>query len=201
MKKEDILSEVRKFSIRNSTLNDIHGFGHVERVVALSKMLGRRANADLFVIQIAALLHDVGRVDEEKDDQNKNPAEISAEKAKEFLRSQKFYLSANNLENIIHSIRAHSFSNQILPHTLEAKVLSDADKLDAIGGIGLYRTIGFTVQKGGDIRNVIDHLENKILSLKDLMYLEISKKLAEDRYKTVLNFYESVKEEVRKISS
>ncbi|TFF87597.1 MAG: HD domain-containing protein [Promethearchaeota archaeon] len=190
-----LLHKVRKFAIKNSKDDDLHGFPHVERVYEICVELGEKLNANLLVLKIAALLHDIGRIQEEIPSEKRNHAEISAEIASNFLEENGCNLSLPDLENILHSIRAHSFSNNVVPETLEAKILSDADKLDALGAIGLYRTIGFTIQKGGNLNKVIDHLENKILKLKDLMHLNITKRIAEERQQIVLDFYNKINEE------
>lgn len=189
------LSLIRDFAFLNSEKDDIHGFSHVKRVYDLCLKLGKKLNANLSVLQIAALLHDIGRIHEKSSINNKNHAELSAEIAVNYLRSKKLNLSDEDVKNIIHSIKAHSFSNMVIPETLEAKILSDTDKLDALGAIGLYRTIGFTVRNQGGIDQVIEHLENKIMKLKDLLYLDISKKIAEERQQMILNFYNQIKKE------
>jgi len=194
MNRNDILSKVRTFAYNNSEKNDIHGFKHVERVLKLSSEIGAVLNANLLVIRIAALLHDVGRY-LMKDDEVKNHAEFSAEIAENFISKNNFSIAIEDVYNILHCIRAHSFSNDVEPKTLEAKILSDADKLDAIGAIGLYRTIGFTIKNHGGIEQVIHHLENKILKLKDLLYLDYSKQMAEKRHELILDFYNKIKEE------
>ena len=195
MSDDNLISIVRKFAVENSEKNDIHGFAHVERVYNTCVKIGKKLNANLNVLKIAAFLHDIGRIDEEEDTLKRNHAEISAEKAKKFLASNNFNLAQEDCDNIIHAIRTHSFSNNISPQTLEAKILSDSDKLDAIGAIGIFRTIGFTLQNNGGIDQVIEHLESKILKLKEQMFLEYSKSLGEDRQKTVLNFYNKLKKE------
>jgi uncharacterized protein len=189
-----IIAEVHSFAYNNSEKNDIHGFTHVERVFKLSSEIGAVLNANLQVIKIAALLHDVGRY-LKKDDEVKNHAEISAEIAKNFISKSNFNIVIEDIENILHCIRAHSFSNNLEPKTLEAKILSDADKLDAIGAVGLYRTIGFTVLRNGRINDVIIHLENKIMKLKSRLFLNISKEIAESRERIIINFYNEIKEE------
>jgi len=157
--------------------------------------IGTALNANLLIIKIAALLHDVGRIHEKKND-TKNHAEISAEMAEKFLQKTNFDINLDDIENILHSIRAHSFSNKIKPKTLEAKILSDADKLDALGAIGLYRTIIYSFKlKNGGIEKVIEHLENKILKLKEMIYLDYSKQIAEKRHKIILDFYNQIKKE------
>ena len=144
MDSKTIIANVYAFALSNSEKNDIHGFSHVERVLKLSSEIGTELNANLSVIKIATLLHDVGRF-LKKDDKIKNHAELSAVIAEDFINKNDFNIPIGDVENILHCIRAHSFSNDLEPKTLEAKILSDADKLDAIGAVGLYRTIGFTV--------------------------------------------------------
>lgn len=153
------IPKVRKFAIDNSEKDDIHGFLHVERVLNLCLQLGKQSDANLKILQIAALLHDTGRKKKNETSSIRNHAEISADMASKFLKSYDFKLSQEEFDNIIHCIRSHSFSNNSNPQTLEAKILSDADKLDALGAIGLYRTIGFTVKNKGNIGDIIKHLE------------------------------------------
>ncbi len=191
---DKILLKVRKFAYDNSDKNDIHGFKHIERVAKISSEIGAVLNANLLVIKIAALLHDVGR-SLKKEDEVKNHAEISAELAENFIIKNNFDITIEDVENILHCIRAHSFSNDLEPITLEAKILSDADKLDALGAIGLYRTIGFTISRNRGLDDVIEHLENKILKLKNRLYLDISKEIAESREKLIIKFYNEIKEE------
>lgn len=195
MSDDNLISIVRKFAVENSEKNDIHGYAHVERVHNTCIKVGKKLNANLKVLQIAALLHDVGRIYEKGDKLKRNHAEISAEMSKKFLSSNGISLVQDEFDNVIHSIRAHSFSNKIIAHTLEAKILSDADKLDALGAIGIFRTIGFTLEDNGGIDQIIKHLENKILKLKEQMFLDYSKKLALVRHKTVLDFYTKIKKE------
>ncbi len=185
-----MLETIRKFARENSESDDIHGFPHVERVYDLSLKIGKKFDADIKILKIAALLHDVGRNKEGVKAFKRNHAEISAELANNFLAT--FDLPKEDIENIIHCIRAHSFSNEIKPKTLEAKILSDADKLDALGAIGLYRTIGFTVKSRGGVDQVIEHLENKIMKLRNKMYLDVSKKIANERERLISIFYKSI---------
>ena len=75
------------------------------------------------------------------------------------------------------------------------KILSDADKLDAIGAIGIYRTIAYQVSHGTGLNGVLKHLQEKILKLNDRLYLEKSKELALDKKKIVDLFNVKLKEE------
>ena len=192
---EKLISIVKEFAQKNSERNDIHGFDHVKRVFQLSIKIGAKLNADLKILKISALLHDIGRIQENKDKHKRNHAEISAELAKNFLTSKQDALTPNDIEKITHCIQAHSFSNNVIPGTLEAKILSDADKLDALGAIGLYRTIGFTISKNGGLDDLIEHLENKILILKNRLFLDISKEIATTREKVIIKFYNEIKEQ------
>ena len=193
MTDDNNILKVRRFAQKNSQQDDIHGFSHVERVYEMCTKMGKDLNANVRILKISALLHDVGRIKPEKYNKLTSHAEVSAEMALEFLSASEISLSQEDIDRIVHAIRAHSFSNDVIPETLEAKILSDADKLDALGAIGLYRTIGFTVQNEGGISTVIEHLENKILKLKDQMYLDVSKEIAEKRQQIILEFYNKIK--------
>ena len=195
MSDNSFILKVRKFAINNSEKDDLHGFLHVERVLNLCLHLGKQSDANLMILEIAALLHDIGRKNINETTSSKNHAEKSAEMAFNFLNANDFKLPQEDLKNINHCIRSHSFSNNSNPQTLEAKILSDADKLDALGSIGLYRTISFTIMNKGGIKEVIEHLENKILKLKDHLYLDASKEIAQERLKIVIDFYNDLKED------
>ncbi|MFX1587394.1 MAG: HD domain-containing protein [Promethearchaeota archaeon] len=190
-----MLETIRKFARENSESDDIHGFPHVERVYNLCLKIGKKLDADIKILKIAALLHDIGRNKEGVSTFKRNHAEISAELATNLLTIIDIDLPKEDVENIIHCIRAHSFSNELKPKTLEAKILSDADKLDALGAIGLYRTIGFTVKSRGGVDQVIEHLENKIMKLKSQIYLDISKEIARKREKIIVKFYHQIIDE------
>lgn len=196
MIEQEMLLIIKRFS--NDKMGDdvIHGFSHVERVLNSCLYLGKKLNANLRILEISALLHDIGRNHENSGIEGKNHAELSAGMALNFLKSRDFQLSQEEIDKIIHSIKSHSFSNNYLPNTLEAKILSDADKLDALGAIGLFRTIGFAIKKGAGIEKVIDHLERKILKLKEQMNLDISKKLAQERHQIILDFYNNIRNEI-----
>jgi len=192
---KEVLLKVRNFALDSSEKDDIHGFSHTERIYELCVQIGKDLGANLFILKISALLHDIGRDSEEQDIRNRNHAELSAEMSIAFLKYQDFQISQDEFDNIIHCIRAHSFSNKTIPRTLEAKILSDVDKLYALGAIGLYRVIGFTIKKNGGIEEVIEHLENKILKLRDQLYLEESRKIADERKQIIVNFYNKIRQE------
>jgi uncharacterized protein len=190
------LSIIKNFSLQHSELDDIHGFLHTERVLRLCMKIGKQLGADLYILKISALLHDIGRKFELIDHAKRNHANISTQMALDFLNNTDLELSKKDIENIVHCIKAHSYSNNINPTTLEAKILSDADKLDTIGAIGLYRTIAFTILSKGGIDQVIKHLEDKILKIYDQLYLDLSRQIAIKRQRIILDFYSQIKNEL-----
>jgi len=196
IKNKDLINTIKQFAINNSSSNDIHGFPHVNRVYNLCLTLGKNLNVNIRVLQIAALLHDIGRGKREKELSKRNHANASAQMTLKFLSNNKLGITEQEIHNIIHCIKAHSYSNKIISETLEAKILSDADKLDALGAMGLYRTIGYTVKNDGDVHQVIDHLENKILKLPSYLYLEASKEIAEKRILIIQEFFKDISTQI-----
>ncbi len=184
--------------------DDTHGFPHVMRVLKIAEVLSKSENCNSFIVKISTLLHDIGRLSEGINYDNNlflnlkkdvNHAEISAQIAEKYLR-QYINLESSIISRIIHCIRAHSFSNKIEPQTIEAKILSDADKLDAIGAIGIYRTIAYQIDHGTGVNGVLKHLQEKILKLNEQLYLKKSKEMALEKKKIVDLFNSKLKEEL-----
>ncbi len=192
MNEVEIIKCIRNFVVNHSEDDDIHGFSHIQRVYDLCEKIGIELKANMLILRISALLHDIGRNFATSTSANKNHAILSAEISKDYLSSQISGLSEDEINQIVHCILAHSFSNNIKPLTLEAKILSDVDKLDALGAIGLYRTIGFTIKNRGEIKQVISHLENKILKLINYFHLEITRDIAKERIQIIQDFYKKI---------
>lgn len=110
-----------------------HSFDHVLRVWRLAERIGRAEGADMEVLQAAALLHDVGRGEQSRS--GRCHAEVGAELARSILAG----LPVDRVEAVARAIAEHRFRGSAIPSTLEARVLYDADKLDAIGAIGVAR--------------------------------------------------------------
>lgn len=123
---------VRPFYTRR---DPVHDFDHALRVMQLAERLARREGADLAVVRAAALLHDVVR-------EAPDHARASAAFAREWLAAQG--ASPDFIEAVVHAIEAHRFREPRPARTLEARVLFDADKLDALGIIGLARLFAFS---------------------------------------------------------
>jgi uncharacterized protein len=120
----------------------VHGFDHIQRVYRLAERLAQAEGADLEIVRAAALLHDAEGPftgDSRSDHQY-----ASAEFAREILTAEGW--PEERIEAVQHCIRAHRFrDDREQPETIEAKVLFDADKLDAIGAIGAVRAIAYAV--------------------------------------------------------
>jgi uncharacterized protein len=128
-----------------------HDFSHVERVLALARRLGREAGADPFVLEIAALLHDVGRAEAgERSAEADRHEEASARTARAFLEARG--VSASAVEAIAHAILAHRHRRGSGPETIEAECLYDADKLDSLGAVGTARAYLWLGEHGRSVR-------------------------------------------------
>ncbi|USG98971.1 HD domain-containing protein [Thermococcus argininiproducens] len=187
----ELIRKAEQFAKNFFEREGTHGFSHIKRVFNLCLHLGKDEGADLEVLALAALLHDIARPLEDKgivDDHAKESAKI----ARRFLGS----LGYPKIEEVVHAIEAHRFSKPPEPKTIEAKILSDADKLDAIGAIGVARVFMYSGEHGRDIEFSLKHFEEKILKLKDLMYTKSAKKLANERHKFVEEFIKRIQKEI-----
>jgi uncharacterized protein len=111
-----------------------HDFDHVLRVLALALRLAERAGADAEIVQTAALLHDTARPEEQAT--GADHALQGAARARQVLAGR---MPAEKVEAVAQAIAAHRYRNALVPQTLEAQVLYDADKLDSIGAVGVAR--------------------------------------------------------------
>ncbi len=176
----------------------VHGWPHVERVLGLVLKLSKkyRDKVDLEALVVATLLHDIGRRFEE--DYGEHHAVISARFAGKLLRALGY--GEGFAGKVEHIILAHSFSLGIRARTLEAMILSDADKLDAIGAIGVVRVFMLGGERRESISEKIRHFHEKLLKLKELLYLEESIRIAERRHKFLEFFLRELEEDLRESS-
>ncbi|UOU96675.1 HD domain-containing protein [Chryseobacterium daecheongense] len=181
-----------------------HDWFHIERVWKLSKKIAETENCNHEVVELSALLHDIADPKFHGGDET-----IALKVSREFLESQN--ASEDTIEQVLFIIKNISFKNrgeapQHLP--VELKVVQDADRLDAIGAIGVARTFNFGGFKNNlmyhpDIEpklnmskeeykksngTTINHFYEKLLLLKELMNTEKGKEIAEDRHNFMLNF-------------
>lgn len=168
-----------------------HGFDHTLRVISLCEIIGEAEEADMNILIPAAIFHDIARPLEKK---TGIPHEVKgAEMAEEYLTGISY--GQDRISRIVHAIKAHRFSTAQVPETLEAKILSDADKLDAMGAVGIARTFISAGEHGGDITDGLDHMHEKLLRLSDLMYTRTGKEMAERRHNFLVAFVQALEKE------
>lgn len=168
-----------------------HGFDHVDRVTALCERIGREERADMAVLIPAALLHDIARpLEKEKGIPHEQEG---ARMAETFLSSIGY--DARVITAVADAIRTHRFTAAARPRSLEAQILSDADKLDALGAVGIARTFMRAGEHGTTMQDGICHFHEKLLKLPDLMYTRTAKEIAEERSAFLVRFLDQYREE------
>jgi len=168
-----------------------HGIDHVMRVRDLALRIAREMGegVDLELVELAALLHDIARhVDERKH------AELSARFARILLELAG--LDRERIEIVAQAIEDHSFSSGRRPRNIVGAILSDADKLDAMGAIGIARVFSYGGSRGRSIEESLKHFEEKILKLKSLLITEPGKRIGEERHRIVEEFVSRLRSEL-----
>jgi len=183
-----------------------HDWWHIYRVTQLTATIAKAENADLYICVLAALLHDLA------DEKLVSSEKVGLERVQRFLREQR--VKEQVIEQISAIIQSISFKggNAGRPvSSLEGKVVQDADRLDAIGAIGVARTMAYSGAKGrlihdpamkpreqltvAEYRNgqdtAIMHFYEKLLKLKDLMNTKTGRQLAEKRHRFMENYLET----------
>lgn len=182
-----------------------HDWFHIERVYNLSKYLAEKEHADSFTVEMTALLHDID------DWKFSTTTTTNTANIENFLKSLE--LTNEDIEKIVNIIKTMSFKGGVVDstqHTIEGKVVQDADRLDAIGAVGIARTFAYGGNKNRVIydpnippinfetldevktknNHTINHFYEKLLKLKDLMNTPSAKKIAERRHKYMEDFLE-----------
>ena len=159
--------------------DDLHGLGHTLRVLcnALWLLEEEKLEADLDIVIAASLLHDVGRILERWT--GLHHAVLSAEIARVLLPLLGF--PGEKVERVASAILEHSFSLGGRPSSPESCVLSDADKLDALGAIGFARMIAYGQEAGRLFRDSLRHFREKLEKLPGLMCTEAGRRAAAER--------------------
>ncbi|MHA2135606.1 MAG: HD domain-containing protein [Candidatus Thorarchaeota archaeon] len=171
-----------------------HQYDHTKRVYRLAMEIRDQAGGDLRILGAAALLHDVGRPKEKE--LGKSHAIISGEMSSPVLRRLGY--SDKEIEEIVSAIKTHRFSEGLQPTSLEGRILSDADKLDAIGAIGVFRAIAQATETGVDMDGFLRHADEKLLRLKGLMHTKAASSMAEERHIVLRAFVDQLRIEVSK---
>lgn len=157
-----------------------HDWDHSLRVQRLCRRIGAAEGADLLVTEAAAYLHDIGRAYQDRGGGHICHAEKGAAMARTMLAG--YPLADDRRENIIHCIATHRFRKGGAPRTIEASVLFDADKLDAIGAIGVARAFLFAGELGARLHSPeVDVTRTPAYSINDTGYREYMVKLVKIR--------------------
>lgn len=207
---QKILAEAKKHFIR---ARGSHNFDHVERVLKMATRIGKKEKADLEILKLAAILHDISRHNSDKEKGQTDHAKDGADTAAEILKKYKF--PEEKIAKIIHCIKAHRFRGTVKPKTLEAKILFDADKLDSIGAIGIGRAFLFAGELKAKLHNSgktdTEILQTKEYGKEDTAYREFLVKLrhiklrmqteegrsfAKERHKFMVKFFKKFKKEM-----
>ena len=187
-----------------------HDWNHTERVYNLCMHIGKKENADLGVLKLAAILHDIGGEYQDKTDGKVCHAEKGALLARELLKEYK--VGKERIEKIVHCIECHRFRGDKIPQSKEAKVLYDADKLDSIGAVGIGRAFLFAGEVGAHLHNIGVDIEKtepytkedtayrefvvKLRKVKDKMLTGEGKRIAEERHRFMDEFFDRLHKEI-----
>jgi len=188
-----------------------HGWDHVRRVYELCLKIGQKEKADLTVLGLAALLHDIGRQEERASKGKVCHARVGARQAAEILAP--FDLPPETLRAVIQCIRSHRFRGSHPPDSLEARILFDADKLDSLGAVGVGRAFLFAGEVGARLHNAHRDLSQtvsysredtayrefqvKLIKIKDRMLTRSGKLMAAGRHQFMVRFFDRLDDEVK----
>lgn len=203
------IEKFREFLRSQSEGDPAHDPAHIERVVVNTRKLAAIERLPLDVLLPAAYLHDCVHVPKNSPDRRRTST-LSADRAVAFLRSISY--PEAHLPGIHHAISAHSFSARIPTETPEARVLQDADRLDALGAVGLARCLMLgghlnsalyhpddpfcETREPEDASYCVDHFYAKLLTLPDTMQTEAGRKLACERAAFLRAFLDQLAREI-----
>ena len=186
-----------------------HDFSHIMRVCQNAQIIGKKEGADMQVLLFSALLHDAGSVSKGLEDSIESDQRQKA--VLDFLNKKG--LPKNVQEKVLYAVNVHRFSKGIVPDTLEARILQDADRLDALGAIGIARvfmtggTLGRALydpvdpfcknREPDDKKWNLDHFYRKLLKLESGMHTKTARRLADRRTKVLKRYLSDLEQEIR----
>jgi uncharacterized protein len=160
-----------------------HGMDHVLRVLRLARAIQAEVGGDLLVVQLAGLLHDIG------DAKFCDGVERSGELARQILSNLNADIAL--IDHVVHIVDNLSYRKRdsAQPLSLEGQIVQDADRLDALGAIGIVRTIEYGAAVGqpfylsdaDDAKTGVGHFYEKLFKLKGLMNTDAARRMAEQR--------------------
>jgi uncharacterized protein len=186
-----------------------HDLGHIRRVVVNARTLAAAEQARLEVVLPAAWLHDCVTVPKDSP-QRAQASRLAAAQAVTWLRA--WHYPEEFLPDVAHAVEAHSFSAGIPPRTIEAKVVQDADRLEAIGAVGLARCLMLSgamgrplyvepdpfceTRKPDDRAAAVDHFYTKLLTLEGTMQTASGRSEARTRTEYLRGYLTQLKHEL-----
>lgn len=186
-----------------------HDLSHLQRVWHNVRTIHTQEGGELEVLLAAVLLHDCVAV-EKNSPLRSQASRLAAEKASGVLAD--LHWPNERISAVAHAIEAHSFSANITPTTLEAKIMQDADRLDSLGLLGVARTFYVAGRMGSalydpqdpeakyrdydDTRFCLDHFQTKLLHLANGFQTATGRRLAQLRHERLKGFMEQFKEEI-----
>lgn len=207
LKKQLIITLKKKMS-KNDPAHDIN---HILRVLALSEKIAKKENADLDIIVPAAIFHDV--INYPKNHYKRlSSSEESAIFTKKVLKQVNFF-PKEKIDKVCDSIRICSFTKALKPKSLEAKILQDADSLEAMGAISIMRTfssagtmnkIFYNVldpfckeRKPDDNKYALDLFFTRLLIVHNRLHTKTAKNMAKKRTEFLKTFLKELKLELK----
>ncbi|MCF8484623.1 MAG: HD domain-containing protein [Rhodobacteraceae bacterium] len=179
-----------------------HDFGHLNRVWATCRIIMLdEGPVDAEALRLAVIFHDA--INLPKNAPNRSQASVlSADHAAQWLAAKGW--NASRIAIVAHAIEAHSFSAGIVPQSGEARILQDADRLEALGAIGLARMFAVAGQMGGQLFDpadpmalhrplddkafALDHLETKLFPIAQTMQTQTGRAIAAERAEWMASF-------------
>lgn len=205
----EIEKKLECFILTQMKFDGAHDIDHIKRVVKNGIDLAQKEDGDLNIIIPACWLHDCVNVPKNSE-QRSSGSLLSANRAIEFLKDIKY--PDKFLDDIHHAIHAHSFSANIEANSLSAKIVQDADRLDALGALGIARCLMYSAnvnrplynsedpfakeRKLSDENNAIDHFFTKLKKLPETMKTASGKDLAFKRWSFMELYIEELKKEI-----
>ena len=201
----------RILALWNGPNNDgSHDWNHLIRVWKLARQIAAdEPEADVEILAAATLLHDCVAI-EKNDPRRQMASRLSAEKARNILLTLGW--DSNRSDRVAHVIAAHSYSAGIVADSIEALILRDADRLDAIGAIGIARTFYVGGRMGSllyepadplgqsrplnDQLYALDHFEAKLLHLTDQLHSQRARQIGEQRRALMQQFIANLIQEI-----
>lgn len=186
---QQILEAVQAFVHAAMAQNDpAHDAAHVHRVVKLAQSLSQSCQADLFRTTLLAWLHDLS--------DDKLASNLGADSIQAFLTQ--IGVENEDILFVLHGIPYISYrKHPHLDHTIpmEIRIVQDADRMDAMGAIGIARTFAYGGAKGRSLEDSLGHFDEKLLKLYDLLSTDAAKALALERRQVLEQFYQQFRKE------